>query len=179
MSDVPLFFTCHLSELRAMVNGSSCEPRLPVVESTTNPWAAKALTALAKRALRADGQAKERFPTRRCGAFGQPSISKTLGWRDSHAHCFMGLVHVLHDSHRLMKSIRQAKGWRAADALRKLVFDSAGSDKINFDTLCDRVLARMPDTWMVSRVVSLIGRQKSACESAFSCDPSKGHAARA
>ena len=33
--------------------------------------------------------------------------------------------------------------------LRKLVFDSAGSDKINFDTLCDRVLASMPDTWMV------------------------------
>ena len=35
------------------------------------------------------------------------------------------------------------------NALRKLVFDSAGSDKINFDTLCDRVLASMPDTWMV------------------------------
>jgi hypothetical protein len=33
--------------------------------------------------------------------------------------------------------------------LGKLVFDSAGSDKINFDTLCDRVLASMPDTWMV------------------------------
>jgi len=32
------------------------------------------------------------------------------------------------------------------NALRKLVFDSAGSDKINFDTLCD---ASMPDTWMV------------------------------
>jgi hypothetical protein len=44
MSDVPLFFTCHLSELRAMVNGSSCEPRLPVLESTANPWAAKALS---------------------------------------------------------------------------------------------------------------------------------------
>jgi hypothetical protein len=44
MSDVPLFFTCHLSELRAMVNGSSCEPRLPVLESTTNPWAAKTLS---------------------------------------------------------------------------------------------------------------------------------------
>jgi hypothetical protein len=35
------------------------------------------------------------------------------------------------------------------NALRKLVFDSAGSDKINFDTLCDRVLASMPDTWIV------------------------------
>ena len=33
------------------------------------------------------------------------------------------------------------------NALRKLVFDSAGSDKINFDTLCDRVLASI--TWMV------------------------------
>jgi hypothetical protein len=35
------------------------------------------------------------------------------------------------------------------NALRKLVFDSAGSDKINFDTLCDRVLASMPETWIV------------------------------
>jgi hypothetical protein len=35
------------------------------------------------------------------------------------------------------------------NALRKLVFDSTGSDKINFDALCDRVLASMPDTWMV------------------------------
>jgi len=28
-------------------------------------------------------------------------------------------------------------------ALRRLVFDSVGSHKINFDTLCDRVLANM------------------------------------
>jgi len=54
------------------------------------------------------------------------------------------------------------------NALRKLVFDSAGSDKINFDTLCDRVLVCSTPGWC-SRVVSLIGRQKSASEPAQAC----------
>jgi hypothetical protein len=36
-------------------------------------------------------------------------------------------------------------------ALRRLVFNSVGTDKINFDTLCDRVLASMPETWFVFR----------------------------
>jgi hypothetical protein len=37
------------------------------------------------------------------------------------------------------------------NALRQLVFNSVGSDKINFDTLCDRVLANMSETWIVFR----------------------------
>jgi hypothetical protein len=44
---------------------------------------------------------------------------------------------------------RQTDG-ELQNAVPKLVFDSAGSDKINFDMLWDRVLASMPDTWMVS-----------------------------
>jgi hypothetical protein len=46
------------------------------------------------------------------------------------------------------------------NALRKLVFDSAGSDKINFDTLCDRVLANMPGTWMVFTSGEVLRRPK-------------------
>jgi len=34
------------------------------------------------------------------------------------------------------------------EALRKHVFASAHSGKIDFDALCDKVLATMPDYWM-------------------------------
>lgn len=33
------------------------------------------------------------------------------------------------------------------EELRKLVMDQAGTDKLDFDTLCDRVLANM-ETWV-------------------------------
>jgi hypothetical protein len=32
-------------------------------------------------------------------------------------------------------------------ALRKLVMNNTGMDKVDFDTLYDRVLANMPETW--------------------------------
>jgi hypothetical protein len=35
------------------------------------------------------------------------------------------------------------------EALRKLVMDNAGTGKVEFDTLYDRVLANMPETWTV------------------------------
>lgn len=38
-------------------------------------------------------------------------------------------------------------------ALRKLVMDSAGTDRVDFATLCGRVLANMPENWVVFRPV--------------------------
>jgi hypothetical protein len=35
------------------------------------------------------------------------------------------------------------------DALRKLVMDSTGTDRITFDALYERVLARLPEEWPV------------------------------
>lgn len=35
------------------------------------------------------------------------------------------------------------------EALRKLVKDQTGTGKVDFDTLCDRVLANMPENWTV------------------------------
>lgn len=35
------------------------------------------------------------------------------------------------------------------EALRKLVMDHTGPGRVDFDTLCERVLANMPETWTV------------------------------
>jgi hypothetical protein len=35
------------------------------------------------------------------------------------------------------------------DALRKLIMDCTGTDRIEFDTLYERVLARIPEEWPV------------------------------
>ena len=37
-------------------------------------------------------------------------------------------------------------------SLRKLVFDNTGTGRVDFDTLCDRVLANMPENWTVFTV---------------------------
>ena len=38
------------------------------------------------------------------------------------------------------------------ESLRKLVFDNTGTGRVDFDTLCDRVLANMPENWTVFTV---------------------------
>ena len=38
------------------------------------------------------------------------------------------------------------------ESLRKLVFDHTGTGRVDFDTLCDRVLANMPENWTVFTV---------------------------
>jgi hypothetical protein len=38
------------------------------------------------------------------------------------------------------------------ESLRKLVFDNTGTGRIDFDTLCDRVLTNMPENWTVFTV---------------------------
>ena len=43
---------------------------------------------------------------------------------------------------------KERDGERRED-LCKLVLDQTGTDRIEFDTLCDRVLANMPETWIV------------------------------
>jgi hypothetical protein len=35
------------------------------------------------------------------------------------------------------------------EALRKLVMDCTETDRVDFDTLCDRVIGSMPDNWVV------------------------------
>jgi len=39
------------------------------------------------------------------------------------------------------------KDGKRKEAIRKRVFAFAGYGKIDFDTLCDKVLASMPDVW--------------------------------
>lgn len=43
---------------------------------------------------------------------------------------------------------REKDGERG-EALRKLVMDQMGTGRVDFDTLFDRVVATMPDTWIV------------------------------
>ena len=38
------------------------------------------------------------------------------------------------------------------ESLRKLVFDNTGTGRVDFDILCDRVLANMPENWTVFTV---------------------------
>ena len=38
------------------------------------------------------------------------------------------------------------------ESLRKLVFNNTGTGRIDFDILCDRVLANMPENWTVFTV---------------------------
>jgi hypothetical protein len=38
------------------------------------------------------------------------------------------------------------------ESLRKLVFDNTGPGRVDFDTLCDRVLANMSENWTVFTV---------------------------
>jgi hypothetical protein len=38
------------------------------------------------------------------------------------------------------------------ESLRKLVFDDTGTGRVDFDILCDRVLANMPENWTVFTV---------------------------
>ena len=44
---------------------------------------------------------------------------------------------------------RERDGSRG-EALRKLIFALADYGKVDFDTLCDRVLTNMPDVWNLS-----------------------------
>ncbi len=37
-------------------------------------------------------------------------------------------------------------------SLRKLVFNNTGTGRIDFDILCDRVLANMPENWTMFTV---------------------------
>ena len=41
----------------------------------------------------------------------------------------------------------RAKDGERGEALRKLVFAFVGSGQVDFDTLCDEVLASMPEYW--------------------------------
>jgi hypothetical protein len=34
------------------------------------------------------------------------------------------------------------------ETLCKLIMDQTGTDKVEFDTLCEKVLANMPETWV-------------------------------
>jgi hypothetical protein len=43
----------------------------------------------------------------------------------------------------------RAKDGERADKLRKLVMVSADIGKVDFDTLCGRVMANMPQSWIV------------------------------
>ena len=47
------------------------------------------------------------------------------------------------------------------ESLRKLVFDNTGTGRVDFDTLCDRVLANMPENWTVFTVRPRSGREGS------------------
>jgi hypothetical protein len=38
------------------------------------------------------------------------------------------------------------------ESLRKLVFNNTGTGRIDFDILCDRVLANMPENWTMFTV---------------------------
>ena len=38
------------------------------------------------------------------------------------------------------------------ESLRKLVFDNTGTGRVDFDILCDRVLASMPENWTLFTV---------------------------
>ena len=38
------------------------------------------------------------------------------------------------------------------ESLRKLVFDNTGTGRVDFDILCERVLANMPENWTVFTV---------------------------
>ena len=42
----------------------------------------------------------------------------------------------------------RAKDGERGEALRKLLFALVGSGQVDFDTLCDKVLASMPEYWL-------------------------------
>jgi hypothetical protein len=52
------------------------------------------------------------------------------------------------------------------ESLRKLVFNNTGTGRIDFDILCDRVLANMPENWTMFTVrrrnAQEAGRTKSS-----------------
>jgi hypothetical protein len=43
----------------------------------------------------------------------------------------------------------RAKDGERGETLRKLVMDSTETGRVDFDTLCGRVLANMPENWIV------------------------------
>jgi hypothetical protein len=43
----------------------------------------------------------------------------------------------------------RAQDGERGEALRKLVMDSTETGRVDFDTLCGRVLANMPENWIV------------------------------
>ena len=43
----------------------------------------------------------------------------------------------------------RAQDGKRGETLRKLVINSADIGKVDFDTLCDRVIANMPQNWIV------------------------------
>ena len=46
----------------------------------------------------------------------------------------------------------RAKDGERGEALRKLLFALVGSGQVDFDTLCDKVLASMPECWALATV---------------------------
>ena len=54
------------------------------------------------------------------------------------------------------------------EALRKLVFDNTGTGRVDFDILCDRVLANMPENWTVFTFRPLSAQEASRTKSSSS-----------